>query len=84
MPCPSFDTSCWNSHFCSFVFFFLVLSNGATLGVKLKLALEGIDPGCHGHDLFIIGRFGSPLTRVFEIVEVGLAIGHESLVGHGE
>jgi hypothetical protein len=24
------------------------------------LALEGIDHGCHGHNLFVVGRFGSP------------------------
>ncbi len=66
------------------VFFFLVLSDGAKLRVKLKLALEGIDLGCYGQDLFVVGRFGSSLTRIFEIVEVGLCIGHENFVGQGE
>ena len=42
------------------VFLFLVLSDGAKLRIKLELALEGIDHGCHGHNLFVVGRFGSP------------------------
>jgi hypothetical protein len=66
------------------VFLFLVLSNGAKLRVMLKLALEGVDLGCHGHNLFVVGRFGSPVTRIFEIVKVGLGIGHENFVGQGE
>jgi hypothetical protein len=91
MPRSSSDTSCWNNPFCfllalvlTLVFLFLVLSNDAKLRVKLKLALEGVDLGCHGHNLFVVGRFGSPLTRIFEIVEVGLCIGHENFVGQGE
>ncbi len=52
------------------VFLFLVLSDGAKLRVKLKLALEGVDFGRHGHDLFVVRRFGTPLTCILEIVEV--------------
>ena len=65
------------------VFLFLVLSDGAKLRVKLELALEGVDLGCHGHDLFVVKRFGSPLTRIFEIVKKGLRIGQENFMGQG-
>ena len=91
MPHPSFDISCWNSLFIlllalvlTLFLLFLVLSNGTKLGVELELALEGADLGRHGHDLFVVGRFGSPVTLVLEIVKVGLARGHESLVDNGE
>ncbi len=54
------------------VFLFLVVSDGAKLRVKLELAIEGVDFGRHGHDLFVVRRFGTPLTCILEIVEVGL------------
>jgi hypothetical protein len=54
------------------VFLFLVLSIGAEVRVKLELPFEGIDFGRHGYDLFIVERFGTPLTRILEVVEVGL------------
>ncbi len=66
------------------VFLFLVLSDGAKLRVKIVLALEGVDFGRHGHNLFVVGRFGTPLTCILEIVEVGLRKGHENFVGQGE
>jgi len=66
------------------VLLFLVLSDGAKLRVKLELPFEGVDFGRHGHDLFVVGRFGTPLTRILEVVDVGLRKGHEIFVGQGE
>jgi hypothetical protein len=66
------------------VIFLVVLCNGAELGVELELALEGINLGRHDHIFFILGKFGSPLARVFEVIEVRLGKGHEGFVGNGE
>ena len=55
------------------VILFLVLSDDAKLRVKLELAFEGFDFGRHGHNLFVVGRFGTPLTRILEIVKWAFA-----------
>ncbi len=66
-PRPFSGTFCWHNPFIfllalvlTLVLLFLVLSDGTKLRIKLELALEGIDHGCHGHNLFVVGRFGSP------------------------
>ena len=60
------------------------VSNGAKLRVKLELPFEGVDFGRHGHDLFVVERFGTPLTRILEVVEVGVRKGHENFVVQGK
>ncbi len=88
---PFSDISCWSVIFIlllalvlTLVFLFLVLSDGAKLRVKLELTFEGVDFGRHGHDLFVVGRFGTPLTRILEVVEVGVRKGHENFVVQGK
>ncbi len=48
------------------------------------MALEGVNLGCHHHNLFVVGRFGSLLARSLQVIEVRLGKGHESFVGNGE
>ncbi len=66
------------------VLFLVVLCNGTELGVELELALEGVDLGHHGHNLFVIGRFGSPLASSLEVIQVRLGRGHKGFVGNGK
>ncbi len=66
------------------VLFLVDFCNGADLGVKLQLALEGINLSHHRHNLFVVGGFGSPLARGFEVIEVRLGKGHEGFVSNGE
>jgi hypothetical protein len=66
------------------VFFLVVLCKGTELGVELELALEGVNLGRHRHDLFVVGRFGSPLARGLQVIEVRLGKGHEGFVGNGK
>jgi hypothetical protein len=35
-------------------------SDGAELGIKFELTLQGIDIGAHCHDLLVVGGFGTP------------------------
>jgi hypothetical protein len=46
-----------------------IACNGTELGVKLKLAIEGIESGSYCHNLFVIERFGSPSSFGFEQVK---------------
>jgi hypothetical protein len=70
--------------FLTFVFLFLsLLGNGAELGIELELPFQGAGFGRHGHNLLVVGRFGSPITLEFKVVHLGLGSGHESLVGTG-
>ncbi len=90
-PCLSFDILVGRVHcilllafVLTFIALFLVFSDGAKRGVELELPLEGVDLGHHGHNLFIVRRFGSPLTLLLEPVKLGLGSDHKSLVGGGK
>ncbi len=55
-------------------------SNGAELGIKLRLTLQGGNLGSNCHNLLVVGGFGSPLPFHLEELKLAFSHGHQGLV----
>jgi len=54
--------------------------NGAELGIKFQLTLQGLNFCIHCHIFLVIGRFGTPFPFSLEEVELVFCHGHHGLV----